>query len=140
MLADQVGGAEEGPKREPSAPFVPTGTYRGIAPVTELGLVALALDVKGAARHDAPGTDVGEVSNRRVDDLEGRMSSSASSGLTFPVMLGGGLGIVVLVILVYSVLTVSNDSKHRVVVVDQSPSTSATPTREIGRASCRERV
>jgi hypothetical protein len=48
-------------------------------------------------------------------------------------VFGGGLGLVVLVVLVFSVLNVSHESQHPAVEV-KAPSTSAAPTRSVTAA------
>lgn len=100
---------------------------------TEVARAARALAAKGGAattaeRDEGGDTDVLVAYEVWVHD---QVSRSSSRRFPYLAVLGGAAGIALLVLLVISVLTVSDDSKRPAVEMQQAPSTSAAPTGAI---------
>lgn len=103
---------------------------------SEAALAARALAAKSGAATTA---ERGEISDGDVVDasdewVSDRISRTSSPRSAFVVVLGGVAGAGLLVLLVISVLTVSDDAKRPVVETEQAPSTSAAPTRAVSTA------
>ena len=103
---------------------------------TEVALAARALAARSGASHAAErdevrDTDVIDTSEALV---RGRDSSTSSPRFPYLAVLGGAAGVGLLVLLVISVLTVSDNSKRPLVDREQAPSTSAAPSRAVTTA------
>jgi hypothetical protein len=98
---------------------------------TEVALAARALAAKSgtaavAERDEVGDTDVIDMSEALV---RGRDSSTSAPRFPYLAVLGGAVGVGLLVLLVISVLTVSDNSKRPFVDREQAPSSSAAPRR-----------
>jgi hypothetical protein len=103
---------------------------------TEVALAARALAAKSgtaaiAERDEVGDTDVIDTSEALV---RGRDSSTSAPRFPYLAVLGGAVGVGLLVLLVISVLTVSDNSKRPFVDREQAPSTSAAPSRAVTAA------
>ncbi len=103
---------------------------------TEVALVARALAARSGAATTAERDEVGDADGVDVSEEWVRDQVSTTSSPRFPYLavLGAAAGVGLLVLLVISVLTVSDDSKRPVVEMQQAPSTSAAPTRAVTAA------
>jgi hypothetical protein len=103
---------------------------------TEVALAARALAAKSgtaavAERDEVGDTDVIDTSEVLV---RGRVTSTSLPRFPYLAVLGGAAGVGLLVLLVISVLTVSDNSKRPLVDREQAPSTSAAPSRAVTAA------
>jgi type IV secretory pathway VirB10-like protein len=99
-------------------------------PGTEVALAARALaDKSGAAatpdRDEAHSTDIIDVPEEWVRDA---VSTTSPHRFPYLAVLGGVAGVGLLVLLVISVVTVSDDSRRPAGQMRQAPSTSAAPS------------
>jgi hypothetical protein len=103
---------------------------------TEVALVARALAAKSGAaatpdRDEAHSTDVIGAPEEWVRDA---ISTTSPRRFPYLAVLGGVAGVGLLVLLVISVVTVSDDSRRPAGQMRQAPSTSAAPTRAVSPA------
>jgi hypothetical protein len=103
---------------------------------TEVALAARALGVKSDAaaadEHDEVGeADVVDASKELAGDPD---STGSPTRFPYLAVLGGAAGVGLLVLLVVSVLTVSDDSKRPAVEMQRAPSTSPAPSPAVTAA------
>jgi hypothetical protein len=98
---------------------------------TEVALAARALAAKSGTAAVAGRVEVGHTDVIETSEALVRGGDSSTSAPRFPYLavLGGAVGVGLLVLLVISVLTVSDNSKRPLVDREQAPPTSAAPSR-----------